>query len=83
MVHALELLEIKFAVLSILQVVQGELDVGTHLVAVHRVDKKSHLFLRNKAFFISIEDKKTKLEDLGDLEETLGRGGRHELAEIY
>ena len=83
MVHALELLEIKFTVLSIFQIVQGELDIGTHLVAVHRIYKKSHFFLRNKTFFISIEDKKTKLEDFRDLEEAVGRDGRHELAEIY
>ena len=33
MVHALELLEVELPVLSVLQIVQGELDVRGHLVA--------------------------------------------------
>ena len=37
MVHALELLEVELPVLPVLQIIQGELDVRGHLVAVHRV----------------------------------------------
>ena len=83
MVHALELLEVELAVLSVFQIIEGKLDIGRHLVAVHRVDEEPHLLLGNKTFFISIEDKKTEFEDLRDLEEAVGRDGRHELPEIY
>ena len=83
MVHALELLEIKFAIFPIFQIIQGELDIGGHLVAVHRVDEEPHLFLGNKTLLIAIEDEKAEFEDLGDLEEAVGRDRGHELPEIY
>ena len=82
MVHALELLEIKFPIFSIFQVVQRELNIGRHLVAVHRVDEEPHLLLGNKTFFISIEHEKTEFEDLGDLEEAVGGDRGDELPEV-
>ena len=83
MVHALELLEVEFAIFPILEIIQGELNIGRHLVAVHRVDEEPHLLLRDEALFISIEDEKAEFEDLGDLEETVGGDRGHELPEIY
>ena len=82
MVHALELLEVKFAIFPVFQIIQGKLNIGRHLVAVHRVDEEPHLLLRDEALFISIEHEKTEFEDLGDLEEAVGGDGRHELAEV-
>ena len=83
MVHALELLEVKFAIFPVFQIIQGKLNIGGHLVAVHRVDEEPHLLLGNKTFFISIEDEEAEFEDLRDLEEAVGGHGRHELPEIY
>ena len=82
MVHALELLKIKFPVLSVLEIIQGELNIGGHLVAVHRVDEEPHLLLRDEALFISIEDKKAKFEHLRDLEEAVGGDGGHKFPEV-